>query len=487
MGVSMPSSNCMDLWAVVPEMLLAALTLALVPVAAFARGRWQSLPALAAAAGLAASMALSARMWNHPAAAAFCGTWAVDRLAVLYKLLIEGGALLSLLMLSSHFRGRSAQAHAPLPLLFATVGGLGLASSVDLALILLFLQILSIASYLLVLLERTDRQAQEATLKYFIYAGSALAIMAYGLTFLYGLTGSLDLPGIARGLEHADPAWVLVAAGIILVGYGFEITSVPFQFWAPDVYQGASAPAAGFISVVPKIAAFAALLRFLVEALPAYSAQWSLLIGVLAVGTMTLGNLAALRQSRLKRLLAYSSIAQAGYMLMGVAVAIRSPGGVPAVSFYLLAYLAMNLGAFAVIGVLELHAGNDARDIISGLARRAPWLAAVLTLALLSLAGIPPLAGFSGKWLLLTQAIDGGMAWLAVVGAINMTVGLYYYVRIIADMFMGPTSQKAQQPLRIRISAGYAAAAAIATVGTVALGIAPESVISATVVAGWLR
>jgi len=477
----------MDLWAVAPEMLLAALTLALVPMAGFVRGRWPALPALAAGAGLAASMVLTARMWNHPAAAAFCGTWAVDRLAVLYKLMIEAGGLLSLLMLASHFRGRHAQAQVALPLLFATVGGLGLVSSLDLALIVLFLEILSIASYLLALLMRTDLKAQEATLKYFIYASAALAIMSYGLTFLYGLTGSLDLPGIARGLHNADPVWLLVAAGIVLVGYGFEITSVPFQFWAPDVYQGASAPAAGFISVVPKIAAFAALLRFLLEALPVYGPQWSSLIGVLAVGTMTLGNLAALRQQSLNRLLAYSSIAQAGYVLMGVAVANRNPGGVPVASFYLLAYLAMNLGAFAVIGVLERHTGSDARDVVRGLARRAPWLSAVLTLALLSLAGIPPLAGFAGKVLLLTQAIDGGMAWLAVAGAINMAIGLYYYALVVADMFMEPASQATQQSAPIPVGAGYAAAAAIATAGTLVLGIAPDSVLSATMAVGWLR
>lgn len=482
MGTGM-NGSCMDLWAVVPEMALAGLALVLVPVAGFARGRWQIVPALVAAVGLLASMALTARMWPMESVSAFCGTYAVDRFATLYKLLIEFGALISLLMLASYFRGHRQEAQAPLPLLFATAGGLGLASSLDLALILLFLEIVSIASYVLVLLVRSDEAAQEATLKYFVYAAAALAIMAYGLTFLYGLTGSLDLLSIARGLSNADPVWLIVAVGLILIGYGFEVTSVPFQFWAPDVYHGATPPATGFISVVPKIAAFAALLRFLLEALPAFAPVWSILVAVLAVGTMTLGNLAALRQQHLKRLLAYSSIAQAGYVLMGVAVASRSAGAVPAVSFYLLAYLLMNLAAFVVVAVLERHTGTDSREVLRGLGRRSPWLAVIFALALLSLAGIPPLAGFVGKVLLLTEAINGGLAWLAVVAAINMAIGLYYYALVIADMFFAPSVRVGAIPLQF----GYVCAAVIATVGTLVLGILPKIALVPAGAAQWLR
>ncbi len=479
----MNSGDCMDLWAVVPEMILAGLALVLVPLSAFVSGRWRILPALLAFAGLAASMAATAAMWDSAPAAAFCGIYAVDRFGTLYKLVIESAALVSLMMLVSYFRGHRQEAEAPLPLLFATVGALGLVSSLDLGLILLFLQILSIASYLLVMLVRSDAAAQEACLKYFIYAAAVLAVMGYGLTFLFGLTGSLELRAIGAALGDSDPVWIIVAFGLVFAGYAFEATLAPFQFWAPDVYQGATAPVAGFLSVLPKIAAFAALLRFLVEGMPHQAAAWSPAIAVIAAATMTLGNLAALRQRDLKRLLAYSSIAQAGYVLMGVAVVTRTGTAAAAVVFYLLAYLLMNLAAFLVVAVLERHAGADARPALRGLARRAPWLAAVFALALLSLAGIPPLAGFTGKVFLLTAAIDGNMTWLAVVAAINMAIGLYYYALLIAEMFFAPPAQTGP----VRTGTGYLCAAAITTLGTVFLGLAPDTVLALANVAQWLR
>lgn len=479
----MSGGDCMDLWSVVPEMILAGVALVLVPVAAFVRGRWRMVPALAAFAALAASMAATAALWNSAPAAAFCGTWAVDRFGLLYKLALESAALISLLMLSSHFRGQRQEAHAPLPLLFATVGGMGLVSSLDLGLILLFLQVLSIGSYLLVMLVRADPRAQEACLKYFIYAAAVLAVMGYGLSFLYGLAGSLDLRAIGAALVAGDAVWIVVAFGLIFAGYAFEATLAPFQFWAPDAYEGATAPAAGLLSVLPKIAAFAALLRFLLEGLPHQAAAWSSVIAVVAAATMTLGNLSALRQRSLKRLLAYSSIAQAGYVLMGVAVAARSDAAIPAVAFYLAAYLLMNLAAFLVVAVLERHTGSDAREILRGLAHRSPWLAAVLALALLSLAGIPPLAGFAGKVFLLNAAIDGHMTWLAVVAAINMAIGLYYYALVIAEMFFSAPPRS--EP--IESGFGYQCAAAATTLGTIWLGVAPGAALTLAGAGSWLR
>ncbi|HEX7647620.1 MAG TPA: NADH-quinone oxidoreductase subunit N [Noviherbaspirillum sp.] len=465
----MNSGHCMDLWAVVPEMLLAGLALALVPVAAFVRGQWRALPAAVAIIGLAASMAVTVVVLPTTSTTAFCGTYAVDRLATFYRLAIEFAAFVSVIVLDAYFRDHRQQAHAPVLLLFATVGGLGLAASLDLGLILLFLQIVSVAGYLLVILVRSDRSAQEASLKYFIYGGAALAVMGYGLSLLFGLTGRLDLPGIGAVLADADPVWIVVAFGFVFLGYAFEVTLAPFHFWAPDVYQGASAPAAGFISVVPKIAAFAALLRFLLEGLPHHAVVWSPVMAAVAVVTMTLGNLAALRQHDLKRLLAYSSIAQAGYVLMGIAVALRSNGAVAAVNFYLLAYLLMNLAAFLVVAVLERAGGADARPALKGLARRSPGWAAVFAVALLSLAGIPPFAGFAGKVLLLTAALDGHMTWLAVAAALNMAVGLYYYAVVIAEMFFMPSAHL--KPIVAGI--GMAGAAALTTLGTIALGVMP--------------
>ena len=461
--------SCMDLSAVIPEMVLAGLALALVPLAAWARGSWRRLPTGLALIGLLAAMALTAPLLTAAPRDAFCGTYAVDPFRGFYQLVIEAGAFIALLVLASHFRSAEQEPHLPVALLMATVGGMGLAAATDLALIVLFLQMVSFPSYLLVLLVRSDKSAQEATLKYFLYGATALAVMAYGLTFLFGLTGSLNLRAIGAGLVGTDAAWVALAFGLVLVGYGFETTLVPFHIWAPDVFQGATAPVSGFVSVVPKVAAFAGLLRLLLEALPRDLAAWPMVLAIVAAATMTFGNLVALRQTSLKRLLAYSSIAQAGYMLMAVAAAERTPEALPAVGYYLVAYLCMNLTAFAVVAQVERMLGDDSFESIRGLGQRAPWPGAALTLALLSLAGIPPLAGFAGKVFLLMAAIDGGFAWLAVIAAINMAVALYYYALIVGEMYF----RKPERLETVAPGVGYALAIGLCSAGTLAFGIAP--------------
>lgn len=461
--------NCMDLWSVVPEMVLAGLVLALVPVAGWSRGPWRRVPAGLALLGLLVAMGLTAPMLAAVPQEAFCGTYAVDPFRAFYQLVIEAGAFVTLLALGSHFRGTEQEPQAPVAVLMATVGGMGLAAATDLGLIVLFLQMVSVPSYLLVLLVRSDERAQEATLKYFLYGAAALAVMAYGLTFLFGLTGSLNLRAIGAGLAGADAAWVALAFGLVVVGYGFEITLVPFHIWAPDAFQGATAPISGFVSVVPKVAAFAGLLRFLLEAMPNGLVTWPIVLALVAAATMTFGNLVALRQTSLKRLLAYSSIGQAGYMLMAVAVADRTPEALPAIGYYLVAYLLMNLAAFSVLAQVERMVGMDAVEATRGLGQRAPWPAAALTLALLSLAGIPPLAGFAGKVFLLMATIDGGLAWLAVIAAVNMAVALYYYAAIVAEMyFREPERTEAVAP-----GAGFAWAVWLCSAGTLTFGIAP--------------
>jgi NADH-quinone oxidoreductase subunit N len=461
--------NCMDLSAVVPEMVLAALALVLVPVAGWARGRWRRLPMIAALVGLLITVALTAPMLTATPREAFCGTYAADPFRAFYQLVIEIGAIVSLLALASHFRGSVQEAQAPVALLMTTVGGMGLVAATDLGLIVLFLQMVSFPSYLLTLLLRSDRPAQEATLKYFLYGAAALAIMAYGLTFLFGLTGSLNLRAIGTGLAGADAAWIALAFGLVVVGYGFEMTLVPFHIWAPDVFQGATAPVSGFVSVVPKVAAIAGLLRLLLEALPNELVMWPIVLAIIAAVTMTFGNLVALCQNSLKRLLAYSSIAQAGYMLMAVSVAARTPDALAAIGFYLLAYLCMNLAAFAVLAQVERMLGKDDFDAVRGLGRRAPWSAAAFALALLSLAGIPPLAGFAGKVFLLMAVIDGGFAWLAIIAAINMTIALYYYAIVVAEMYF----REAERSDRVAPGDGYTCAIALCSIGTVLLGVAP--------------
>jgi NADH-quinone oxidoreductase subunit N len=325
-------------------------------------------------------------------------------------------------------------------------------------------------------LVRSDDRALEASLKYFIFGAVCLAVMAYGLTFLYGMTGSLDLRVIGQALQRQDPIWVALTLGVILVGYGFEITMIPFHTWAPDVFEGATAPISGFFAVVPKTAAFAGLVRVLLYAMPNGLVAWPWIIAGLAAITMTFANLAALRQQHLKRLLAYSSIAHAGYILMAVAVLQRSAMATAAVSYYLAAYLFMNLGAFAVAAQLERTFGTDRLEEIAGMGRGAPVVAAAFTLFLLSLAGIPPLAGFAGKVLLLQAALDGGMAWLAIVGAVNMVLGLFYYLRVIGEIYW----KTPRHSFPLMAGVGFTGAYAVLLLGTLALGIWPAPALAVT-------
>jgi len=462
-------TQCMDLWAILPELWLAGLAIILVPLAGFMRGRWRQFPAILTVSGFVGAMILTAPMLS-----VFCNTYAIDGFATVFKLLLELSALIATLTVAAYFQGHSQVAQAPVAIVFSTLGGIALASSLDLGLIVLSLQLLSIASYLLVGLVRSNKEANEATLKYFIYAATALAVMAYGLTFLYGLTGSLDLRAIGKALVGADRIWVAVSLGLVLVGYAFEITMVPLHFWAPDVYQGATAPIAGFLSVVPKIAGFAGLLRFVLLAFPGGLVNWPPVIAAIAVLTMTLANLVALRQDRLKRLLAYSSIAQVGYVLIAVAVADRVDSALTASGYYLATYLFMNLSAFLVVAQIERATGCDTFKAARGLSQVAPGSAAVLALSLLSLAGIPPLAGFAGKVFLLQATLEGGLAWLATIALVNMAIGLYYYVIVIAEMYLKPPSQSVTLPT----GGGYTFAIVLGLSGTFILGILPAPALS---------
>lgn len=467
----------MQLWAILPELWLAAVGLVLVPVAGWLRGPRQTLPMVAAAIGLVVAMALTARMLLWPPQSVFCGTYAVDGFGQVFKLLIQAGGLITVLAAGSYFKGHSQMAQAPVVLVFATLGAMGVAASLDLVLIMLFLQLLSLSSYLLVAMVMGDRMANEAALKFFLYAAAALAVMAYGMTFFYGLTGSLAIQTIGPMLlREGIGAWVALGAGLVLVGYAFEATVVPFHFWAPDVYQGSTAPIAGFLSVVPKIACLAGLLRFLLTALPDGMVFWPQAIAALSAVTMVWGNLAALRQTRMKRLLAYSSIAQAGYVLMAVAVADRVPGALSAAGYYLAAYLFMNLGAFTVTAQVERAIGTDAIAALRGLGRRAPAPAMVMALSLLSLAGIPPLAGFAGKIFLFLAVLDGRLTWLAVLAAVNMTVALYYYIAVAAQMYFRAPLHPAPLPT----NRWGALALGLSLAGTLFLGFAPNFTLELT-------
>src|SRR5919106_82452 len=299
------------------------------------------------------------------------------------------------------------------------------------------------------------------------------ATMLYGLSWWFGLAGTTSLDGIGRALADAPTGVVIASTALVVVGLGYKAAMVPFHFWTPDAYDGAPLPVAAYLSVLPKLAGLVAIARVLSLALPGDTAGWSTAIAVLAAATMTLGNVAALPQRNVVRLLAYSSIAQSGYLLMGVAALEASGQGLPALVYYAFAYAAMNLAAFAVVLAVQRERSSVDLDAFRGLGSTHPWWTVVLVVAFLSLLGLPPLAGFVGKLELFRAAIDADQAWLAAIAVVNTVVSLYYYVRVIAAAVLeSPATDADQRPTP---SGGVLATAlAVTAVATVAFGVAAE-------------
>lgn len=430
----------MELWAIVPELTLAGLVLILLPLGPFLPKNRKYIATWIALVGLVAVAIESIRMLFFATQPIFLDTYAVDQFAVFFKLFATASTAFVLLATQSHFHGRPHEGEVPALLLLACLGIMGLAASQDLALIALFIQLVTVSSYILVGIAKDHRLATEAALKMFLFSASVGAVMLYGMVLLFGLTGTLRLPELATKLPAMPTVTVIVAFLLVLAGYGFEVTLVPFHTWAPDAYQGAPTPIAGFLSVGPKAAGLAILLRTLLVAFPHNMGHWAEIFAILAAITMTIGNIFALRQTSIKRLLAYSSIGQVGYMLVGVAAAQRSELAVPGMLVYLAVYLFMNLGAFLAVDALERQLSSDDIGQIEGLGRRLPVTAAVLAICLLSLAGFPPFGGFVGKTMLFGAAIAAGWTWLAIVMLVNIAISLYYYVRVLAPMYFQPSS-----------------------------------------------
>ncbi len=469
----------MELWAIIPELLLAGLVLVLLPLGAFVPKRRQGLTVWIALAGLAAAAVASARMLPWPAQPVFLATYAADPFATYFKLVAICSTALVLPATYHRFAAGPHAAEVPAILVLVCLGMVGLAASQDLVLIALFIQLVATGSYLLVGLAKDDRRATEGALKLFLFSAASGAVMLYGMTVLYGLSGALRLPDLGTQLAAAPPFALLAALVLVLAGYSFEATLVPFHAWAPDTYQGAQAPVAGFLAVGPKAAALAALLRTAVVALPAGLGYWPEGLAALAAVTMTAGNLFALRQTSAKRLLAYSSIAQAGYLMVGIATAQQDALAIPALLVYLAAYLFMNLGAFLAVDAIERETDSDDLASFAGQGRALPLPAAVLALSLLALAGFPPLGGFIGKTMLFGAALGAGWTWLAVALAANVALSLFYYLRVIEALYLRDphalTGQlPADPPLRPVSPLAGRIALVVAAMGTVAIGMFPE-------------
>jgi NADH-quinone oxidoreductase subunit N len=390
------------------------------------------------------------------------GLIAVDQFALFFKVVFLGAAALTVLMSVRYLEieGASPGEYYFL-ILCATLGMMIMAGGIDLIATFIGLETMAVSFYILTGFIKPNQRSNEAAVKYFLLGAFSLGILLYGMSLMYGLSGTTNLRIMATAFvgQERDPRLVL-AVMLVVAGIGFKIAAVPFHMWAPDVYEGAPTPVTAFLSVGSKAASFAMLLRIFLEGLPSMSADWRILFEALAVVTMTVGNLAALTQTNLKRMLAYSSIAHAGYLLMGVVAG--TPRGVTAMLIYLLIYAFMQLGAFMVIIMMRREdvVGDELKDF-AGLYLRHPLAAFAMLFFMLSLGGIPPTAGFMGKFWLFGAAMDAGYVWLAVIGVLNSAVSLYYYLRLVVFMYLkapgGGSEPKATPTLAFAIGLAVAA------------------------------
>jgi NADH-quinone oxidoreductase subunit N len=371
-----------------------------------------------------------------------------DPLSQIFKVMLLLAGAVTCLMAAGD-KGVGDKGEFYLIVIVATLGGLMMSSAADLILVFVALETLSIPLYMLASFRRGDQRSAESGMKYFLYGAFASAIMLFGFSLLYGFAGTTNLAGIAaamsNGLDDGVVA-VMTALVMVVVGFGFKISAVPFHFWTPDVYEGAPTPVTAFVSVSSKAASFALLLRFLTAVFPPDLAVagvviqdfWVNLLVVVSIVSMTLGNVVALRQSNIKRLLAYSSIAQAGYTLIGVVALQGANDGlaVASVSFYMFMYIFTNLLVFGAVILFIAKTDTEEISDMAGLNRRSPWLALFITIGLLSLGGIPPAAGFFGKFFLFQAAVNANLVGLALIAVTNAIIALYYYLVVIKVMYV---------------------------------------------------
>jgi NADH-quinone oxidoreductase subunit N len=468
-----------DYHALAPEIVLAATAFLVLIVDLFLRQerRWLAMPL--AFAGTAGSLAATLTLVGSERST-FGGSYVVDNFAVLFKVFFTAVALVILLLSLRYFRdGRYYQGEYYFLVLCSFLGMLTMPSSRDLLMLFISLELVSAPGFLMAGLRKTDPRSNEAALKFFLISVLSTAVMLYGMSLIYGVTGTIRLDGIATALEAEAGASNLALAAIlfVVVGFAFKVSAFPFQFWAPDTYEGSPVPVAAFLSVASKAAGFAGLLQLMFVAFLPRADFWTPIFAVLSLFTMTLGNLVALQQRQVVRLLAYSSIAQAGYMLLPFALAGVSPAvdreAFAAAVLYILIYAVMNLGAFAVVIAMAREAPGILISDFAGLGQRAGALALPMTLFLISLAGIPPLAGFWAKFFIFTAAIDSGGAgpWLAVAMVINSVISLVYYISIVRAMYFEPLAE----PVRpVRTPVLVTAVVTLAAAAVVVVGLLPD-------------
>jgi len=466
---------------ILPEIVLTIAGTLIMFLEAALKNRQKRILAPLSLLALAAAMVAAIDADNLPGQA-FHDMIVVDGFTTFFRVLVIAVGFLAVLASTDYLRRENAYGGEFFALiLFSVAGQCLMAAANELIMIFIGLEISSIASYILAGYLRDDKRNNEAALKYFLLGSFATAFLLYGIAWIYGATGTTNLVEIRRALVMGggpSGAVVATAAALMFVGFGFKISAAPFQIWAPDVYQGAPAPVSAFLSVGPKAAAFAILIRTYYTAFGPISADWTPMVWAVALATMIVGNFAAIQQSNIKRMLAYSSIAHAGYVL--VAVAANSEIGSAAAMFYLAAYAFTNFGAFAVVTyVARKHEQYTKIEDFAGLSQRDPAMAAMLTIFLLSLIGMPLTGGFFGKFYIFKAALDSNLVWLTVLGLLNSAVAAYYYLRVLVVMYMKPPEGSAGGSMEPLPPAGAGLKIAIygSAIMTLALGIFPSFVL----------
>ncbi len=472
-----------DIWALLPEYWLVALGLILLAVDLFvAEGRkrvvgWTAVVGLLL--GLLPTWGLAGTL-QGAGRVAFFGTYAVDGFAVFFKFIAIIATTLVILASMDYFRAPPVPSPATAVrfegefytlLVFMALGLVLMAASADLILLALSIEFVSLTSYVLAGYMKGNPKSSEAGVKYFLFGAAASATMFYGFSLLYGLTGSTNLYVIAQRATAAPQPALILALALMLAGFGYKISMVPFHQWTPDVYEGAPTPVAAFLAVGSKAAGFAVLLRVVMVAINPSGLDWITLVAVLSAVTMFVGNLLALPQRNIKRMLAYSSISHAGFILIGVAGYGGSFGNI-GLLVYLFAYMFFNLGAFFVAALIGARLGSDEISEYAGLSQRAPGLAFLMALFMLSLTGIPPTAGFFAKFYVFAAAIERSpnLLWLVFVGVVNSVISLYYYVGVIRAMYLDPP----KDPRPVGEPAVLSTVLWVAGVATLAIGLYPQ-------------
>ncbi len=455
---------------ILPETLMLLLGVTVLIVEPFWKPERRRALGWLTAGGLLATLIVSL-LFGRPGspAATLGGMIRFDWLAFFFKMLFIFGAGITALFLMDHDKvGHRGEAYVLM--LASTIGMCLMASAADLVMLYLAIETTSIPLYVLAGFMLGDDRSTESGFKYLLYGAMTSAVMLYGFSLLYGFAGTTSMYALADAIKAAQIPFgaVLGVILLIIVGLGFKTSIVPFHFWAPDVYEGAPTPVAGFLSTASKAAGFAVLARLFLVVFPAFSISWSGVFALLSAATMTVGNLLALPQHNLKRLLAYSSIAHAGYAIIGI-VAI-SQLGITSVAFYMLAYIVTNLAAFGIVMAVGRVTGSDEYDSYRGLSRRSPWLALIMLAAFLSLAGMPPFGGFVAKVVVFAAGIQANYTWLVVLGILNSVVGVYYYLNIIKYVYLYRLQNEDEDKHPIAVSHSYAIALLVLAVGVILVG-----------------